>query len=105
MATMKRKVSRRNFSRMAIFGLVFAPEILRGEREAPEQEIQQDMGRLSATLSEHRRREIRKAMRSMEAHAAAVRAWKLERDTQPALILGVFDAAGMFACEEDGRGR
>jgi hypothetical protein len=93
------KVSRRTFSFLALWSIISAPALV-GQRT---KEAIRSFGSVALPLegevSGVPKQVLRKALHQTESQIAMLRAYALERDTPPALILGVFESPQMFARE------
>lgn len=99
-AILAKDISRRNFNKWTLLGVLLSPWLSGRASESSERKADLAMQQLGMDFSDRRRTEIHKAVQSTERQAAVIRAYPLPRDTQPALILGVYDAQELFSCEE-----
>lgn len=95
----KKSMTRRGFNGLILWSAISAPALLAQGSEAAAGKIDRDISLLDIDVSARRRQEIRRALEKTERQVATLRAYKVKRDTPPALILGVFDAPQMFALE------
>jgi hypothetical protein len=90
------KLSRRKFARNLLLSSAAAPlaagALADSNDQATAAAIDLDMKVIDVTGSPHRLETIREALKNTTAQVAAIRAYPVKRDTQPALVLSVFDA-------------
>jgi hypothetical protein len=90
------KLSRRKFGRVLASGAIGAPFIVKGLAQTvdqvPSDAIDLGMKVINIKMSEARAEGVREALKNTAKQVAAIRAYPLKRDAQPALVLGVFDA-------------
>lgn len=87
--------SRRTFAQALALGAVsapLAPQALSQEEAAANSDaLDLSMKVIDVKMTDDRAKQIRGALQNTARQIAAVRAYNLERDTPPALVLGVFD--------------
>jgi hypothetical protein len=89
------KSSRRKFTRTLALGAAavpFVPEaVSQQEATADSESIDLSLKVINVKMNDDRTKQIRDALQNTARQVAAVRAYRLRRDTPPALGLGVFD--------------
>jgi hypothetical protein len=90
------KVTRRKFGRLLALAAAGTPLVVNTMAQTRDQvsadAVELGMKVIDVKVSAQRAEGIRQALRNTDRQVAAIRAYPVKRDTQPALVLGVFDA-------------